>query len=135
MKKTILSLLVLLGLMMGAKAQDNIPLTFEAIAAGTVTLEKEGDFTPNSEVQYRIGETGDWSSYLYGTGISLQAGQKLQFRSTSSAAYAIDPVNYSHFTCTADYYLYGSVSSLFNNSNSLPGNACSRLFYGNTHML
>ncbi len=134
MKKILLSLLVLFGLMAGAEAQNDIPLTFEAIGAGTVTLEKEGDFTPNSGVQYRLGETGDWSSYSYGTGISLQAGEKLQFRSTSSAAYAIDWAKYSHFTCTADCYLYGSVGALFNNSNSLPDNACSRLFYGNTHI-
>jgi hypothetical protein len=110
-------------------------LTFEAIAAGTVTLEKVGDFTPNSGVQYRIGETGDWSSYSYGTGISLQAGQKLQFRSTSTDSYSMDRNNYSHFTCTADCYLYGSVGALFNYQNSLPKNACSRLLYGNTHVL
>ncbi|MCR5659717.1 MAG: hypothetical protein K6G25_10400 [Bacteroidales bacterium] len=134
MKKIILSLLVLFGLMAGAEAQNDIPLTFEAIEAGTVTLVKEGDFTPNSGIQYRLGETGSWSSYSYGTGISLQAGQKLHFRSTSSDAYSRDGLKYSHFTCTADCYLYGSVGALFNNSNSLPGNACSRLFYGNTHI-
>ena len=134
MKKTILSMLLLLLLVAGAKAQNDTPLTFEAIAAGTVTLEKVGDFTPNSGIQYRLGETGDWSSYTYGTGISLQVGDKLQFRSTSSDAYAIDEDRYSHFTCTADCYLYGSVGTLFNNSNSLPVDACFRMFYGNTHI-
>ncbi len=134
MKKIILSLLVLFGLMAGAEAQNDIPLTFEAIEAGTVALEKVGDFTPNSWVQYRLGETGDWSSYSYGTGISLQAGQKLQFRSTSTDSYSMNGNNYSHFTCTADCYLYGSVGALFNNANSLPGNACSKMFYGNTHI-
>ena len=81
MKKTLLSMLLLLLFVAGAKAQDDIPLTFEAIDAGTVALEKVGNVTPNNGVQYRIGETGDWSSYSYGTGISLQAGEKLQFRS------------------------------------------------------
>ena len=134
MKKTILSLMLLLLFVAGAKAQNDTPLTFEAIGAGTVTLEKVGDFTPNSGVQYRMNETGDWLSYSYGTGISLQAGDKLQFRSTSSDAYAIDGERYSHFTCTADCYLYGSVGTLFNNASSLPGNACTRMFYGNTHI-
>ena len=77
MKKTLLSMLLLLLFVAGAKAQDDIPLTFEAIDAGTVALEKVGNFTPNNGVQYRIGETGDWSSYSYGTGISLQSRQKL----------------------------------------------------------
>ena len=127
-------MLLLLLFVAGAKAQENIPLTFEAIAAGTVTLEKVGDFTPNSEVQYRLGETGNWSSYSYGTGISLQAGQKLQFRSTSSVAYAESGVKYSHFTCTADCYLYGNLGSLFNYGNSVPNSGCVRMFYGNTHI-
>ena len=131
MKKTLLSMLLLLLFVAGAKAQNDIPLTFEAIEAGTVTLEKVGNVTPNSGVQYRIGETGDWSSYSYGTGISLQAGEKLQFRSTSSVSYGSEFGGYCNFTCTADCYLYGNVGALFNNSNSLPSHACTKMFYGN----
>ena len=134
MKKTLLSMLLLLLFVAGAKAQDDIPLTFEAIDAGTVALEKVGNFTPNNGVQYRIGETGDWSSYSYGTGISLQAGEKLQFRSTSSVSYSTSRDKYSHFTCTADCYLYGNLGSLFNYWNSLPSYACTKMFYGNTHI-
>ena len=127
-------MLLLLLFVAGAKAQIDIPLTFEAIREGTVTLEKVGNFTPNSGVQYRIGETGDWSNYSYGTGISLQSGEKLQFRSTSSAAYAQRVSQFSHFTCTADCYLYGNLGSLFNYQNSLPTFASTRMFYGNTHI-
>ena len=135
MKKTLLSMLLLLLFVAGAKAQDDIPLTFEAIDAGTVALEKVGNVTPNNGVQYRIGETGDWSSYSYGTGISLQAGEKLQFRSTSSAAYAQRVSQFSHFTCTADCYLYGNLCSLFDyNTAELPSYACTMMFYGNTHI-
>ena len=134
MKKTLLSMLLLLLFVAGAKAQNDIPLTFEAIEAGTVTLEKVGNFTPNSGVQYRIGETGDWSSYSYGTGISLQSGEKVQFRSIISTAYAQGDNQYSHFTCTADCYLYGNLGSLFNYWNSLPSYACIKMFYGNTHI-
>ena len=135
MKKTLLSMLLLLLFVAGAKAQIEIPLTFEAIREGTVTLEKVGNFTPNSGVQYRIGDTGDWSNYSYGTGISLQSGEKLQFRSTSNDAYAEGDNQYSHFTCTADCYLYGNLCSLFdNNTAELPSYACTKMFYGNTHI-
>ena len=135
MKKTLLSMLLLLLFVAGAKAQNDIPLTFEAIREGTVTLEKVGNFTPNSGVQYRIGETGDWSNYSYGTGISLQSGEKLQFCSTSNSAYAEGDNQYSHFTCTADCYLYGNLCSLFDyNTAELPSYACTKMFYGNTHI-
>ena len=132
--RTAMTLFMVLLFVAGSKAQNDTPLTFEAIEAGTVTLEKVGDFTPNSGVQYRMGETGAWLSYSYGTGISLQAGEKLQFSSTSSDTYAIDGNKYSHFTCTADCYLYGNVCALFNNSNSMPDHACYKLFSSNTYI-
>ena len=130
-------MLLLLMVGLGAKAQDN-PLTFEAIEAGTVSFEKAGDFNPdNNGLQYRTGD-GDgwteWTSYTFDTPITLEAGQKLQFRSTSTAPYSIDENRYCRFTCTANCYLYGSVGPMFNDALSLQLNACSRMFYGNTHI-
>ena len=108
------------------------PLTFEAIADGTVTFTTN---SPSVTVQYRKGE-GAWTNYS--AAISLAAGERVSFRG-NNATYSPEGYN-SYFSCSADCYLYGNIMSLVNAVEyasviSLTGdNAFYSLFRDNEHI-
>lgn len=84
------------------------PLTFEAIAAGTVTF-----YAGNSSisVQYRK-DKGSWTDYS--EPVSLSVGEKVSFRGNNATYCTVEGESY--FSCSADCYLYGNIMSLVNAS-------------------
>ena len=83
------------------------PLTFEAIAAGTVTFSPaEGS---SITVQYKKN-SGAWTDYT--SSIDLDAGDKVAFRGANVTYYYKNNGKLSHFGCSADCYIYGNIMSL-----------------------
>ena len=87
------------------------PLTFEAKTAGAeVTFSKGPNVTLN-DLEYSIDNGANWSTYTFGTPISLtNEGDKVSFRG-NNAAYANANDN-CKFSCSASCYLYGNIMSL-----------------------
>ena len=91
----------------------NIPLTFEAKAAGTtVTLNRVGNAPSVSLQTSRDGIT--WSTYSIGSPITLDSvGDKVMFCGTN-AQYATSPSDYHNFSIIDSCYVYGNIMSLIN---------------------
>lgn len=91
----------------------NIPLTFEAKAAGTtVTLNRVGNAPSVSLQTSRDGNT--WSTYSIGSPITLDSvGDKVMFCGTN-AQYATSPSDYHNFSIIDSCYVYGNIMSLIN---------------------
>ena len=110
-----------------------VPLTFEAIADGTVSFNTGGTSKP---VQYSKNLIA-WTDYT--EAISLSAGEKVSFRGSNSSYEGCT------FSCSGDCYLYGNIMSLvtdyasyenaFSENRTLTGErAFQGLFQGNTHI-
>ena len=110
-----------------------VPLSFEAIADGTVTFNTGGTSKP---VQYSKNLVA-WTDYT--DAISLSAGEKVSFRGSNSSYEGCT------FSCSSDCYLYGNIMSLvtdytfcenaFSENRTLTGEkAFQGLFQGNTHI-
>ena len=88
----------------------NIPLTFEAKAAGTtVTLNRVGN-APSVSLQTSTDGIS-WSNYTLGTTITLAEGETVMFHGTNSQ-FATSDGNYNYFSMTGYCYVYGNIMSL-----------------------
>ena len=99
--------------MTGAFNARAIPLTFEAMQAGSQVSFRLPSNTESGTVQYRVNG-GEWTSYSSGTAISLaSAGDKLQFRGKNDTYYVnTSTYDYGQFSCSAPCYVYGNIMSL-----------------------
>ncbi len=105
--------------MMPLQTMQEVPLTFEALTAGTQVSFKL-DNVASGPVEYRTLSDGawtSWTSYTSNTPISLaDIGDKVQFKGTN-ARYASSNQSFSHFTCSKNCKLYGNIMSLINASS------------------
>jgi hypothetical protein len=94
----------------------DIPLTFEAKAAGTtVTLNRVGNAPSVSLQTSRDGIT--WSTYSIGSPITLDSvGDKVMFHGMN-AQYATSPSDYHNFSIIDSCYVYGNIMSLIDATN------------------
>lgn len=88
-----------------------MPLTFEIISGGTINWKTFGE---GKTIQYRLngGEWTDITSTKEGTIITVNDGDKVQFRANNFNNY-----NGSYFLGTAMYNAYGNIMSLINPTN------------------
>lgn len=95
----------------------DIPLTFEAKAAGTtVTLNRAGTAASSApEVSLETSTDGiSWTTYKIDSTITLtNVGDKVMFRGTN-ARYATGTSAYHNFSLGGDCYVYGNIMSLIN---------------------
>lgn len=112
MKRLLSTLLLLLGIIVGANAQDMTatPLTFEAVEAGTITVNLDDGATLNA-IQYNLNNNG-WTDVTWNTAIELAANDVISFRGDNGTCY--DDSNWKgfHFECSNDCYAYGNMMSL-----------------------
>ena len=94
----------------------NIPLTFEAKAAGTTVTFNSVDAPTISPLEISING-GEWTTYRVNTPITLDSvGDKVMFRGTN-AQYATSPSNYHNFSIIDSCYVYGNIMSLIDATN------------------
>ena len=97
-------------------APEQIPLTFEAKAAGsTVTFIKGSNLTSLNNLEYSTNDD-PWTEYTYGNTIQLtNKGDKVSFRGNNNTyATGVASDNYCHFSCSGSCYVYGNIMSLIN---------------------
>ena len=139
-KRVLLSLLALLSVFAGAKAQDMLstPLTFEAVSEGDITFTIAYSYTHPvvlTPVEYQIND-GSWTTYAswpadaasitsstgnwpvtFGDPIHVAAGDKVAFRGNNASYYGNGTGYECHITSTANVYVYGNVMSLVNSTD------------------
>ena len=139
-KQLFLSLLALVAIVTGARAQDMVstPLTFEATSNGDITFSVAYEYNHPvvlTPVEYKIND-GSWTTYAswpadaasitsstgnwpvtYGDAIHVTAGDKVAFRGNNASYYGNGTGFESHVTSTADVYVYGNVMSLIDATN------------------
>ena len=117
MKRLFSTLLLLLGITVGANAQDMTatPLTFEAVEAGTITVmygcfgdAPSGNINP---IQYKLND-GSWTDVTWNTDIELAANDVISFHGDNVSCYDSENWEHIYFVCSNDCYLYGNVMSL-----------------------
>lgn len=99
-----------------------IPLTFNIISAGTISLKNDVNATVKS-IEYKVND-GEWTVGYFTpstastgwTSISVNNGDLIQFRG-NNAAYADSVTKGSRFTSTARYNAYGNIMSLINSTS------------------
>ena len=96
---------------------EYVPLTLEAIAAGTITFKNRAA----NAIHYKINGGAEQdipytSFYHNGTAIEVSAGDIVTFYGINSK-YVIDRTEYSFISCTADCYVYGNIMSLIDKTN------------------
>ena len=87
-----------------------IPLTFEAVEAGTITLNN----SDNRNFEYKLNDA-EWTSTLNDKTIEIEveANDVVQFRGNNATLADDDGDEYgTSFTCTGNCYVYGNVMSL-----------------------
>ena len=94
-------------------------LTTEALGDGNISLKKHTNSgydskEPLTDIQYSKND-GAWTSYTYGTNISVVTGDKVRWKATLNDGNSTD--YYSHFYATADYKVYGNPLSVLNNDS------------------
>lgn len=133
MKRILLSLLALVAIGTGARAQDmtSTPLTLEATTEGDITFSvtyqydhpvvltpieykiNDGSWTtyswPTDEAAIKSG--GDWP-HTFGNAIHVLVGDKVAFRGNNAFYYGNGKGFESHIASTADVYVYGNFMSL-----------------------
>lgn len=90
-----------------------VPLTFEAVEAGTVTVNLDDGWNPD-KIQYKLN-SGEWTDVTWGTGIALAANDIISFRGDNGTCYATDGETYwagFHFQPSNPCYVYGNMMSL-----------------------
>ena len=116
MKRLLSTLLLLLGIIVGANAQNDMtstPLTFEAVEAGTITVNLDDGATLNA-IQYNLNNNG-WTDVTWNTAIELAANDVVSFRGDNGTCYATDEETYwagFYFECSNPCYVYGNMMSL-----------------------
>jgi len=101
-------------------------LTFEVLTSGTINWMAYGGLTKTIEYKKNNGSWTSITSTAEGTTISVVAGDKVKFRSSSNTVYATSKSAYSGFEGgTATYDICGNIMSLlygdgFASDSSLP---------------
>lgn len=133
MKRILLSLLALVAIGTGARAQGmtSTPLTLEATTEGDITFSVSYQYdhpvvlTP---IEYKIND-GSWTTYswptdeaaitsgedwphTFGNAIHVEVGDKVAFRGNNAFYYGNGKGFESHIASTADVYVYGNFMSL-----------------------
>lgn len=96
---------------------SRVYLTTEALGSGNIKLNGLGGVDnkiPLANIQYSKNNDA-WSSYTYGTNISVVTGDKIRWKATLNDGNSIR--YYSYFGATADYKAYGNPLSLLNNDS------------------
>lgn len=89
-----------------------MPLTFEAVEAGSITVNWEQWSTPSLDgIQYQLNG-GEWTDAAWGTPITLAVGDKVCFRGNNGTCY--DEATWAgfHIESQNDCYVYGNMMSL-----------------------
>lgn len=89
-----------------------MPLTFEAVEAGSITVNWEQWSTPSLDgIQYQLNG-GEWTDAAWGQPITLAANDKVCFRGNNGTCY--DEAEWAgfHIECSNDCYVYGNMMSL-----------------------
>ncbi|MBO4720135.1 MAG: dockerin type I repeat-containing protein [Prevotella sp.] len=116
---------------------NEMPLTLEAIADGTVTFTNKAA----GAVTYKVSGDDEVKTVESGTeaNITLTAGQKASFFGDNDT-YGESFGKISRINCTADCYIYGNIMSLINSKNYPTATELTRestftgLFSINTHI-
>ncbi|MBQ7182084.1 MAG: hypothetical protein IJR87_12455, partial [Bacteroidaceae bacterium] len=118
MKRILLSLLALVAIGTGARAQDMTatPLTLEATTGGDITfnltLGYGTDPSVMNAIEYQKND-GAWTTYTWGDAIPVVANDKVAFRGNNAKYYGNGSPSFnSYITSTADVYVYGNIMSL-----------------------
>lgn len=88
------------------------PFTMEAIATGSFVIKNPQNLT----IQYNKNDNGWTSASTSNITINVSNGDKVQFRG-NNATYCNEGSDATHFTSTADCYIYGNVMSLVDATN------------------
>ena len=109
---------------------DSDPLTFVGIHdSNYVALINEGA-TNNKVFEYNKNGSG-WTTYIENSKIEINKYEYVQFRSNSTMACTTNSSSqFRRFITGGLFKCYGTISSLINNSNSVPANAFVKLFQG-----
>ena len=96
-------------------ADAEAPLTFEAVALGSVTvyLDEGAVLDP---IRYRLND-GLWTEATWGEPIAVNAGDKVSFSGDNGACYDEEHWAGFHFESAADCYVYGNLMSLIDSEN------------------
>ena len=89
-----------------------MPLTFEAVEAGSITVNWEQWSTPSLDgIQYQLNG-GEWTDAAWGQPITLAANDKVCFRGNNGTCY--DEATWAgfHIESQNDCYVYGNMMSL-----------------------
>ena len=116
---------------------QTMPLTFRAISqnvSGTVRLVEVNN-PSGINLHYRKNHTGNWNYYSVGNTITLGPGECVSFSGStanfSTIASGATPAFYRFQTSGAQMFLYGKLTSLANNANTLEyGSEFAYLFAG-----
>lgn len=94
----------------GETVDAETPLTFEAVADGSVTAYLEEGAVLDG-IQYRLNG-GEWTDVDWGEPIAMNANDKISFRGDNGTCY--DEENWAgfHFESANDCYVYGNIMSL-----------------------
>lgn len=108
---------------------DTDPLTFVGVYdSNYVALVNEGA-TNNKVFEYNKNGSG-WTTYIENSKIEIHKYEYVQFRSNSTLACATNQTSaIRRFSTGGLFKCYGTISSLMNNSNSVPSYAFTKLFY------
>ncbi|MBR1415666.1 MAG: leucine-rich repeat protein [Prevotella sp.] len=117
MNRILLSLLALVAIATGAKADDMLstPLTFEAVEGGTINIVNPIGLT----IEYSKDGTTWTPASSNPISISVAAGDAVRFRGDNAAYAKFDMVKgelNTRFTATNDVYVYGNVMSLISST-------------------
>ena len=90
------------------------PLTFEAVEAGTITVNLDEDATLEA-IQYKLNDA-EWTDVTWGEAIDLDAHDVISFRGDNGTCYINDDdleiwAGF-HFECSNPCYVYGNMMSL-----------------------
>lgn len=90
------------------------PLTFEAVEAGTITVNLDEGATLDA-VQYKLNDA-EWTDVTWGEAIDLDAHDVISFRGDNGTCYINDDdleiwAGF-HFECSNPCYVYGNMMSL-----------------------
>ena len=99
------------GWTVGNVSDYESPLTFQAVVAGTITLNLDDETTLNP-IQYKLND-GAWTDVTWNAGIELAANNVISFRGDNGTC-CNEEENCSgfHIECSNNCYVYGNMMSL-----------------------
>ena len=117
MKRVFITLLALVTIVAGARAQDMAatPLTLEAAEAGTINIVNPGMLT----IEYNLNSAGWTAAKTNPISIAVAANDVVQFRGDNESYSMSGNFN---ITSTGNVYVYGNVMSLISSTNFATAN-------------